>query len=145
MKREIKLPERCTRFLIDSNLFIAAVKRGWTKSSELLSVLLDSSFELVANKALLGEYENYAKELEAENILLYLNGRIIIIDQSEEEVARCKPFFPVSQSSDVVHAATCLNASAVLITNDRHFDKIRDSGLIRVWSISEAIKRLLEF
>jgi hypothetical protein len=43
--------------LIDSNLFIAAVKSGWTKSSELLSALLDGSAELVANKALLAEYD----------------------------------------------------------------------------------------
>jgi len=45
--------------------------------------------------------------------------------------------------SNVVHAATCLHTAAVLITNDKHFDKIRDAGLIRVWSISEAIKNLL--
>jgi len=41
--------------LIDSNLFIAAVKSGWTRSSELLSALLDGSAELVASKALLAE------------------------------------------------------------------------------------------
>ncbi len=62
------MPERCTRFLIDSNLFIAAVKSGWTKSSELLSTLLDGSTDLVANKALLAEYEKYAQQLEAEYI-----------------------------------------------------------------------------
>jgi len=137
------LPERCTRFLIDSNLFIAAVKSGWAKSSELLSVLLDGSFELVANKALLAEYEKYAQELEAEYIFVYLKSRIILTDQSEDEVHRCKPFFPESQASDVVHAATCLHTAAVLITNDKHFDKIRDDGLIRVWSISEAINNLI--
>ena len=142
-KREIELPERCTRFLIDSNLFIAAVKSGWAKSSELLSVLLDGSFELVANKALLAEYEKYAQELEAEYVFVYLKSRIILTDQSEDEVHRCKLFFPESQASDVVHAATCLHTAAVLITNDKHFDKIRDAGLIRVWSISEAINNLL--
>ena len=31
-----------------------------------------------------------------------------------------------------------------LITNDNHFDKIRDSGLIEVWSNTKAIKRLLD-
>ena len=65
------MPERCTRFLIDSNLFIAAVKSGWTRSSELLSALLDGSAELVASKALLAEYEKYAQQLEVEYIFFY--------------------------------------------------------------------------
>lgn len=137
------MPERCTRFLIDSNLFIAAVKSGWTKSSELLSTLLDGSTELVANKALLAEYEKYAQQLEAEYIFFYLKSRIILIDVSEEKVQECRPFFPESQFSDAVHAATCLQSGAVLITNDKHFDNIKDVGLISVWTISEAIKNLL--
>ena len=41
-----------------------------------------------------------------------------------------------------MHAATCLQAKAVLITNDRDFDGIKESGVIEVWSISEAIKKL---
>jgi predicted nucleic acid-binding protein len=129
--------------LIDSNLFIAAVRSGWTKSSELLSALLDGSAELVANKALLAEYEKYAQQLEAEYIFLYLKSRIILISVSDEEIQRCKRFFPESQFSDAVHAATCLQSGALLITNDKHFDKIKDDGLIRVWTISEAIRNLL--
>ena len=136
------MPERCTRFLIDSNLFIAAVKSGWTKSSELLSALLDGSTE-VANKAPLAEYEKYAQQLEAEYIFSYLKSRIILIDVSEEKVQECRPFFPESQFSDAVHAATCLQSGAILITNDKHFDNIKDVGLISVWTISEAIKNLL--
>ena len=41
-----------------------------------------------------------------------------------------------------MHAATCLQAKAVLITNDRDFDRIKESGIIEVWSIREAIRRL---
>jgi len=80
--------------LIDSNLFIAAVKSGWTKSSELLSVLLNGSFELVANKSLLVEYEKYAQQLDAQYVFFYMKSRIILTDLSEDEVQRCKPFFP---------------------------------------------------
>ncbi len=134
---------KCTRFLIDSNLFIAAVKGRWTKSSELLSILLDSSIELVANKALLSEYEKYAIELGTEYIFDYLKSRLILVDQSDEEVELCKPFFPGNQAADIVHAATCLHAKAVLISNDRHFEKIGKAGLIEVWTISEAIRKLL--
>ncbi len=138
------MQEKCTRFLIDSNLFIAAVKGRWTKSSELLSILLDSSIELVANKALLSEYEKYAMELGAEYIFDYLKSRLILIDQSDEEVELCKPFFPDNQAADIVHAATCLHAKAVLISNDRHFEKIGKAGIIEVWTISEAIRKLIK-
>ena len=137
------MQERCTRFLIDSNLFIAAVKGRWTKSSELLSVLLEGSMELVANKALLSEYEKYAGELEAEYIFGYMKRRVILIDQTVGELEIFSPFFPKSQAADIVHAATCLHAGAVLISNDRHFEKIKESGLMEVWTISEAIKKLL--
>ncbi|MHC1624633.1 MAG: hypothetical protein ACXQS2_01335 [Methermicoccaceae archaeon] len=34
------MPERNTRLLIDTNLLIAAVKGGWSKSTELLLELL---------------------------------------------------------------------------------------------------------
>jgi predicted nucleic acid-binding protein len=119
------------------------MKGRWTKSSELLSMLLDSPIELVANKALLSEYEKYAKELGVEYMFDYLKSRIILVDQSDEEVGLCKPFFPNNQAADIVHAATCLHAKAVLISNDRHFEKIRKAGLIEVWTISKAIRELL--
>jgi predicted nucleic acid-binding protein len=45
--------------------------------------------------------------------------------------------------ADAVHAATCLQSNAVLISNDKHFDKIRDMRIIEVWKISEAIEKLL--
>ncbi len=129
--------------MIDSNLFVAAVKGRWTRSSELLSVLLDSPAELVANRALLSEYEKYARELGAEYIFEYLKSRVILVDQSDEEVELCRPFFPDNQAADIVHAATCLHAKAVLISNDKHFEKIMKAGLIEVWTISEAIRKML--
>jgi predicted nucleic acid-binding protein len=55
----------------------------------------------------------------------------------------CKPYFPENQYADVVHAATCLETGAVMITNDAHFKRINESGLIEVWNISRAIKELL--
>ncbi|MCX6678787.1 MAG: PIN domain nuclease [Methanothrix sp.] len=114
--------------MIDSNLFIAAVKSVWTKSSELLSVLLDGSFELVANKSLLAEYEKYAQQLDAQYVFFYMKSRVILTDQSEDEVQRCKPFFPEGKASDVVHAATCLHTAAVLITNGDFLPTLKDGA-----------------
>jgi predicted nucleic acid-binding protein len=44
----------------------------------------------------------------------------------------CRPFFPESQYADIVHAATCLEAGAIIVTNDAYFKKIREAGLIEV-------------
>jgi len=45
------------------------------------------------------------------------------VNPSQEEIDACAAFFPESELSDIVHAATCLYADAVLITNDNHFNK----------------------
>ena len=69
----IKLQERYTRFLIDTNLFIAAVKKGWTKTTDLiLNLLTNPDLEIIANDVLLAEYEKYSKELSAEEFLEFL-------------------------------------------------------------------------
>ena len=106
--------------------------------------LLDGSWELVADDILVSEYEKYAKKFEADAFLAILLGKLVIIEQSEEDILSCKSFFPPSESADIVHAATCLHTGAILITNDAHFRRISEEGLIEVWSISEAIERLLE-
>ncbi len=56
-----------TRFLIDTNVFIAAIKRGWTKTTDLiLHLLTNPEFEIIANDVLITEYEKYTRELNAE-------------------------------------------------------------------------------
>ena len=130
--------------LLDTNLFISAIKRGNTRSIELILRLLDSSWELVADDILVSEYERYAKKFEADAFLAILLDKLVIIEQSEEDIMLCKPLFPPSESADIVHAATCLHTGAILITNDAHFRRISEEGLIKVWSISEAIERILE-
>jgi predicted nucleic acid-binding protein len=80
------LPGKSIRFLIDTNLFIAAIKRGKTKSTELLLRLLDGSWELVADDILVSEYERYAVKFEAGVFLGILLGRVIVIEQSEEDL-----------------------------------------------------------
>ena len=61
-RKVIELQERSTRFLIDTNVFIAAVKKGWTKTTDLiLNLLTNPDFEIIANDVLLAEYEKYSK------------------------------------------------------------------------------------
>jgi len=139
------LHERDTRFLLDTNVFIAASKRGRTRTTDLVLRLLDGQEELIANDALIGEYSKYAEDLGHYSQLLlgYILQRAIVLEVSDEEIIKCMPFFPEEQYADILHAATCLSTGGILISNDKHFEKIRDAKIIEVWKIAEAINRLL--
>ena len=100
--------------------------------------------ELFANELLVFEYEKYAKTLGTYELLDYLKKAVIQVNPSQEEIDTCAAFFPESELSDIVHAATCLYANAILITNDNHFNKIKKAEIIEVWSNTKAIKRLLD-
>lgn len=138
------MQEENTKFLIDTNIFIAAVKKGWTKTTELvLRLLSNPEFVPVANDVLLAEYAKYAKAFDAENFLEFMRLRVIIVNPSDEEIKVCRQYFPENEVADAIHAATCLKTNSVLITNDKHFDPIKKAGLIEVWNTSEAISRIL--
>lgn len=134
-----------TRFLLDANVFIAESKKGWTRTTDLVLRLIDGQEELIADDALICEYSKYAVELGDYGLLLlrYILEKVTVLGQSEEEIAMCLPFFPEGQEADILHAATCLNAGGILISNDKHFENIRRARIIEVWTISEAIERLL--
>lgn len=136
------MPEVGSRYLIDNNLFIAATKTGWKRSTDLLVHLLDSPIELIGNEVLYFEYEKWAKIIGAHDLFNYLNRRVIINNPIEGEISQCAPFFDESQFADMIHAATCLGTRAIIITNDKHFDEIKRASLIEVWSINYAIKIL---
>ena len=97
------MQERSTGFLIDTNVFIAAVKRGWTKTTELiLHLLSNSEFVLIANDVLLAEYERYAKAFEAENFLEFIRLRITVVNPSDDEIRVCRQYFSESEVADVI-------------------------------------------
>ncbi len=100
-------------FLIDTNVFIAAVKKGWTKTTDLVLYLLTNpEFEIVANDVLIAEYEKYVKELSAEDFFEFLKIRVNVFNPSKDEIEKCKRYFP-GEVGDVIHAATCLKTSAL--------------------------------
>lgn len=130
--------------MVDTNLFIAAIKK-WASSTDLLIYLLtDPEIDLISNDVLLGEYSKFALELGASEFFELIQSVVKIVNPSEEYVSDCKQYFPKNQMADAVHAATCLQSNAILISNDKHFDKIREMKIIKVWKISEAIEKLLK-
>lgn len=151
-KRLIGLQKK--RFLLDTNVFIAAFKSGYTETTRLiLKLLSDPGIELVVNSVLLEEYRSWLSKLssrlpyireQAEILYTLITSKAILVEPDRDHVERCKPFIPEREYADLYHAATCLKANAILITNDKGFDRIAKAGIIEVWSITKAIKELLK-
>lgn len=132
--------------MVDTNLFIAAIKnpKRETASLRLLMELTDdATIVLIGNEFLIMEMEKYAQVFESKRgkeILRKLMDKTEVMDVDEKFLRLCKSYFREDQLIDIYHAATCLQESAVLITNDRHFDRINAEKIIEVWSISKAIE-----
>lgn len=134
--------------MVDTYLFIAAIKNPKKETASLrllLEVVDNTSIALIGNEFLIMEMEKYAQVFESKRgkeILEKLIGKTEVVDVDEKFLRLCKSYFPEDELIDIYHAATCLQEGAVLITNDRHFDKINDEKIIEVWSISKAIEEL---
>jgi len=85
--------------LLDTNVFIAAAKRGWTRTTDLVLRLVDGEEDLIANEALIGEYRKYARELGDYGQLLLdqLLHKVVVLEVSDEVITRSKPLFPEGQ------------------------------------------------
>ena len=69
--------------------------------------------------------------------------KVDVVRIGQELIGACIAYFPQSESADILHAATSLETGAILIMNDRHFRKLKESGRVKIWSMTEAIKTLL--
>jgi predicted nucleic acid-binding protein len=136
-------------FLLDTNVLIAAIKdpRRQTSTLRLLLVLIkDPSIKLVGNDLLAEEMLRYAELLKSETAAVLVSalfGKMEIVRVSRNHRKICRTYIRTPDIADVLHAATCLQTGAVLITNDKHFDRIKKEGVIEVLSVGEAIKELL--
>ena len=107
-----------------------------------MELIEDAAIELIGNEFLIMEMEKYSQVFESERgkeILQKLINKMKVIDVNERFLRICKSYFPKDELIDVYHAATCLQNRAILITNDRHYNKINDEKIIEVWSISKTI------
>lgn len=140
--------------MVDANVFVAAVK-PFTKQqrsrkipgslSLLLTLITDMELELFASEPLLDEYRQLARELRSETgtlILDQLSAKAHAVTEIKAEVEICEPYILEKETADILHAAAALHSEAVLISNDKHFNRIRDAGIIEVWSINEAMRKL---
>jgi predicted nucleic acid-binding protein len=135
-------------FLLDTNVLIAAVKDPERQTSTfqlLLKIVKGPSIKLVGNVLLAGGMSRYAELFKSKRVAVLISAllaKMELVMVPKSYVKLCKPYILTPDKADVLHAATCLQTGATLITNDRHFDKIRKEGIIEVLSVSEAIKKL---
>lgn len=140
---------RNTRTLfLDTNVFVAAVKHPRRETATLrliLEVLNRDDIELVGNDLWLQEMVRYAGGFRSETAswligALLRKTRFVKVHANFRSV--CRRYVTTPDPADILHAATCLQERAILVSNDRHFDRIRDEGVLEVWSISQAIRSL---
>lgn len=136
---------RTRRFLLDTNVFVSALKAPG-KAFELIMEFLGRKYDLIGNVYLIDEYVRYSEKIPSDVARFLLTescAKLRVVDVAPRFVRICRPYFPPEEAVDAVLAATCLQEGAVLVTNDRHFKRIKKEGIIEVWSTSEAIKKLL--
>ena len=143
------MPAAGTRtFLLDTNVFVAAVKHPTGESATLrllLDVLRRGDIALVGNDLWLEEMLRYAEAFHSETaaqLVAALIGKTRFVRVDATFRAVCRRFMTTPDPADILHAATCLQERAVLVTNDRHFDRIREEGIVEVWDITKAIRSL---
>jgi predicted nucleic acid-binding protein len=136
-------------FLLDTNVFISAIKEPRKQTDTLrliIKIIGEPSIKLVGNDLLAHEMLRYAELLRSSTaaaLLVALLSKMEIVNVVQNYRKICKTYVKTPDKADVMHAATCLQTGAILITNDKHFDKIRDEGIIEVWNITKSIKKLL--
>jgi len=137
------------QFLVDANVFVAAIKNPGKKARTLdlvLELISNDGIHLVGNDLLLLEFEKYSERFKSETasqLIKQLRDKMTVVELDEKYIKNCSKYFPKNEIVDIVHATTCLQENAILITNDKHFDKISKNKIIEVWSISKAIENLL--
>jgi predicted nucleic acid-binding protein len=134
--------------LLDTNVFVSAIKPvpRVTDSLRLIVHLLDAGVRLVGSEILAEEYLRYAQLLPsptAAALAASILGPMEIIRVEERFVLACAPYFDERNTKDCVHAATCLQLGATVVSNDHDFDAIERAGVVRRLTISEAVRQWL--
>lgn len=145
----IKSSEDTKTYLLDTNVFIAAIKnpKKETKTLQLILEIIErDDYLLVGDEFLAEEMIRYAEEFRSETatwILGALLEKMHITTVQKNFVKICMKYIKTPNKADIIHAAVCLETNSILISNDSYFNNINREGIIKVWRISEAINKLL--
>lgn len=129
--------------MLDTNLVVAATRRlpAVSPSLRLLAALVEGpNVDLVANPVLLREWRrNAGPSLTAQEIVETLAARCRVVWPNPAALRATKPHFQSGSAADWLHAATCLDTGAILVSNDRDFSALAGSALVEVWTASRLL------
>ena len=135
-------------FLLDTNVFVAAVKHPRRETATLrllLEFLRRGDLALVGNDLWLEEMLRYAEAFRSETasrIVSALVEKTRFVQVQENFRAVCHRYITTPDPADILHAATCLQERAILVSNDRHFRRLRGEKIVEVWDIATALRLL---
>lgn len=112
----------------------------------ILHLMADDGVQLIGDIYLAEEMIRYAEAYPSETaatLLEALASKIKLIEVEARYLKICRGYIGTDDLSDVYHAAACLQTGSTLISDDGHFDRIRDEDIISVWSTHLAIRELL--
>ena len=142
-------PGSTRSFLLDNNVYVAAIANPTRRTGALrliLHLVADDGVHLVGDTYQAEEMARYTEVYHSETAVSLLEALVAKTDFVEVEARYlriCREYVGTIDLADVYHAAACLQTGSTLITDDRHFDRIRDEGIIKVWSTKVAVNELL--
>ena len=135
--------------MLDNNVFVAAIAKPTMRAGTLkliLHILTDAEIKLIGDKYLAEEMIRYTEVYPSEtaiSLLEVITSKTEFIDVETRYLKICRNYIGTEDLPDVYHAAACLQTGSTLISDDHHFNKIRDEGILNVWSTKTAINEML--
>lgn len=145
----MKKPAKLYRILLDNNIYVAAIHdpvRNTASLKLIIEIIQNRQIKLIGNKYLLEEMSRYSEAFPSPTALMLLRAlitKIQIVNVEERYIKLCKNYLNYSNPVDIIHAASCLQTDSILVSNDRHFDKLKQEKIITVWNTKEALEHMV--
>jgi predicted nucleic acid-binding protein len=145
----MKKPAKPYQLLLDNSIYVAAIHNPEreTKSLQLvLEIIQNKQITIIGNKYLLEEMDKYSRVFSSPTALMLLRAllsKISVIPVEKRYIKLCMNYMNKASALDIIHAATCLQTDSILITNDKHFDKLKQEKIITIWNTREALTNIL--
>jgi len=110
----------------------------------IATLLARDIIKLAGNDLLAREYVRYAQLFPsptASALAAAILETMEVVHEEPRFLSACQPYFRPGSIADCVHAATCLQTGAVLVSNDKDFDPVGKAKVIEVYPVSEALRR----
>ena len=104
----------------------------------IIRLMADDDVQLVGDRYLAEEMIRYAEIYPSEtaaSLLEALALKMKLIEVEARYLKICSAYVITNDLSDIYHTAACLQTGSTLISDDGHFNRIRDEDIIKVWGV----------